>query len=162
MFDVIRSAFSVLLLVVTTLTPGQAEARQAPALIQAQDRPVIRRSIPKAGRSGSLAFVRTELYFGTAKPDGAVTEDEFKQFVDEHVTPRFPDGLTVLQGDGQFRGESGVIVKEQSFVLILLYPYDALADGSRRIERIRALYKRLFDQESVLRVDDPFIVWVSF
>ena len=86
----------------------------------------------------------------------------FKQFVDEQVTPRFSDGLTILKGDGQFRGENGVIVKEESYVLILLYPYEALADRSQRIERIRALYKRLFDQESVLRVDDPFIVWVSF
>jgi hypothetical protein len=162
MLDVIRHAVSVLVLVVTTLVPGQAEARQAPDQIQAQDRPVIRRSIPRTGRSGNLAFVRTELYFGTAKPDGVVSEEQFKQFIDEHVTPRFPDGLTVLEGDGQFRGESGLIVKEQSYVLILLYPYEALADGSQRIERIRALYKRLFDQESVLRVDDPFIVWVSF
>jgi hypothetical protein len=47
-------------------------------------------------------------------------------------------------------------------VLILLYPYEAVADSSKRIERIRLLYKRDFDQESVLRVDDPYIVWVSF
>jgi hypothetical protein len=162
MVDVLRSVFGVLLFVVTTLTPGQAEARQATDQIQTQDRTVIRRHIPKEGRAGSLPFVRTELYFGTAKPEGVVTEEQFRQFVDEYVTPRFPDGLTVLEGDGQFRGESGVIVKEQSFVLILLYPYEALADRSKRIERIRLLYKRYFDQESVLRVDDPFIVWVSF
>ena len=162
MLDVIRSAFGVLLFVVTTLTPGQAEARQAPAPIQTQERAAVRRHIPKEGLTGSLPFVRTELYFGTAKPDGVVTEEQFKQFVDEYVTPRFPDGLTLLKGDGQFRCESRVIVKEQSFVLVLLYPYEALADGSRRIERIRTLYKRLFAQESVLRVDDPFIVWVTF
>ena len=53
-------------------------------------------------------------------------------------------------------------MKEQSFVLILLYPFDTFDTASRRIERIRALYKEQFDQESVLRVDDPFIVWVSF
>ena len=33
------------------------------------------------------------------------------------------------------------VVKEQSFVLILLYPYDTLDEGFRRIERIRTLYK---------------------
>jgi hypothetical protein len=154
MLDVIRSAFGVLLFVVTTLTPGQAEGSQAPDQMQTHDRPVIRRHIPKEGEIGSLPFVRTELYFGTAKPDGVVTQEQFKQFVDEYVTPRFPGGLTVLRGDGQFRGESGVIVKEQSFVLILLYPYEAFADRSQRIERIRMLYKQYFDQESVLRVDD--------
>jgi hypothetical protein len=65
-------------------------------------------------------FVRTELYFGTAKPNGAVTEAEFRDFVDRQVTPRFPDGLTLLKGNGQFRGEDNIVIKEQSFVLILL------------------------------------------
>ena len=47
-------------------------------------------------------------------------------------------------------------------VLVLLYPYETFAEGSRRIERIRSLYKKQFDQQSVLRVDDQFVVWVSF
>jgi len=115
-----------------------------------------------ARENGFPHFANTEALLDGTKPDGVVTEEQFIQFVDEYVTPRFPDGLTLLKGDGQFRGESRVIVKEQSFVLVLLYPYEALADGSRRIERIRTLYKRLFAQESVLRVADPFIVWVTF
>lgn len=45
---------------------------------------------------------RTELYFGTGRPDGSVVSDaEFQQFVDIQVTPRFPDGLTLLAGYGQ-------------------------------------------------------------
>jgi hypothetical protein len=55
-----------------------------------------------------------------------------------------------------------VLVKEQSFGLILLYPSDGFVASSREIDRIRELYKQQFDQESVLRVDDPFLVWVSF
>jgi hypothetical protein len=78
------------------------------------------------------------------------------------VTPRFPDGLTLVKGDGQFKGSDGVIVKEQSFVLILLYASDSYTDSSRRIDRIRRLYTKRFQQESVLRVDDPYVVWVSF
>ena len=85
-----------------------------------------------------------------------VTEAEFRGFVDRHVTPRFPDGLTILKGDGQFRVDD-TVVKEQSFVLILLYPFDTYDASSRRIERIRTLYKDEFDQQSVLRVDDPFV-----
>jgi hypothetical protein len=78
------------------------------------------------------------------------------------VTPRFPDGLTLLKGDGQFRGEDNVVIKEQSFVLILLYPYESFNKSSQRIQKIRNLYKDRFAQESVLRVDDPYVVWVSF
>ena len=96
---------------------------------------------------------RTELYFGSAKPDGSVvSEKKFQRFVDEEVTPRFPDGLTVLTGSGQFRGSSGVIIKERSMVLILLYPIE-MQEAGEGIEEIREAYKSAFQQESVLRVD---------
>ena len=160
-------ALATLLFVLSTLTPNVAHAQQAQpaagAQFQAESRPLIQRRIPKGTRKGVLAFARTELYFGTAKSDGSVvTEEEFREFVDLYVTPRFPDGLTLLKGDGQFRGENNQVIKEESFLLILLYPSDSFDESSRRIENIRSDYKRLHDQESVLRVDDPFIVWVSF
>ncbi|NJM40651.1 MAG: DUF3574 domain-containing protein [Anaerolineae bacterium] len=96
---------------------------------------------------------RTELFFGTSKPDGTVvTADELNQFVDNEITPRFPDGLTALTGYGQGRNSAGVIIQEQSVVLILLYPLSD-RDASKRIEEIRMAYKAAFQQESVLRVD---------
>jgi hypothetical protein len=143
------------------LTTLSADARQEVGA-QRQQSPGIQRRMAASARNGSLPFARTELFFGTAKSDGVVTEEEFRAFVDEKVTPRFPDGLTVLKGDGQFKGEDGVTIKEQSFVLILLYPSDTYKESSRKIERIREAYTTKFEQESVLRVDDPFLVWVSF
>ena len=47
-------------------------------------------------------------------------------------------------------------------MLILLYPLDGFRRSSERIDKIRELYKSKFDQESVLRVDDPLAVRVSF
>jgi hypothetical protein len=125
-------------------------------------RPIMRRPIPAAALRGSIDFARTELFFGTAKPEGVVTDEEFADFLDRVITPRFPDGLTLLKGDGQFRGEDGVIIKEDSFVLILLYPIEDFRESSRKINVIRERYKDEFQQESVLRVDDPFAVRVSF
>jgi hypothetical protein len=108
-------------------------------------------------------FIRSELFFGSQRPDKPEVSDvEFKQFLDKEVTPRFPDGLTVLKGFGQFREADGKIVQESSFVLILLYPHEALRDSNGKIEEIRTLYKQRFEQESVLRVDDPRAVRVSF
>jgi hypothetical protein len=108
-------------------------------------------------------FARTELFFGSERPSKPEVSDiEFKQFLDEVVTPRFPDGLTVLKGFGQFRESDGAIVQESSFVLILLYPHETLRDSSAKIEEIRVLYKKRFEQQSVLRVDDPRSVRVSF
>jgi hypothetical protein len=100
-------------------------------------------------------FVRTELYFGTARSDNQppVSEAEFQIFLDGKITPAFPDGLTLLKGLGQFRGANGVTIEETSFLVILLYPADARRDSSEKIELIRKLYKEEFGQESVLRSD---------
>ncbi len=109
------------------------------------------------------SFLRTELYFGTMKTDGSqVTDDEWQKFLAEEVTPRFPDGFTVLTGYGQFRDSGGKIVRENSFVLILLYPLKMRKSSSRKIEQIRRAYKKTFQQQSVLRVDYQQAARVSF
>lgn len=128
-----------------------------------QDQPLVLRRTPLGQRrSSTQAFVRTQLFFGTAKPLGAVTEEEFHEFLDEVVTPLFPDGLTVIKAAGQFKGADGVTIKEDSFVLVLLYPLDGQKASSQNIDLIRREYVRQHRQESVLRADDPFLVWVSF
>jgi hypothetical protein len=108
-------------------------------------------------------FIRTELYFGRNKPDGTeVSQKEFDKFLSGFVTERFPDGLTVLKGNGQFLNSEGEVERERSVVLILLYPLSARNEKSIKIEEIREEYKTRFRQQSVLRVDDPLPVWVSF
>jgi hypothetical protein len=102
--------------------------------------------------SSTNLWNRSELYFGSGKPDGSsVTEAQFRKFVDSEVTPRFPDGLTLLTGYGQYKNSSGKIIKEQSFVLVILYQGKS---ANQKLEFIRTAYKKAFAQESVLRVDD--------
>ena len=108
-------------------------------------------SVPRP-TAAAEEWVRTELYFGTAMPKGVVKEKEFATFVDEVVTPRFPDGLTLLSGYGQFRLSTGEIKQETSFVLILFYP-EKTNFTEKSIEEIRHIYKMNFQQESVLRAD---------
>jgi hypothetical protein len=107
----------------------------------------------------SRSFIRTELFFGLSKPDRTqVTELEFQQFIDREVTPRFPDGLTLLSGSGQFKNSSDKVVKEPANLLILIYPQDRLDPGkfkqNQKVEQIRKAYKLAFQQESVLRSDE--------
>ena len=48
-------------------------------------------------QSFAQTFWRTELYFGRDKNDGTqVSDEEWSKFLDEIVTPKFPDGLTVF------------------------------------------------------------------
>lgn len=103
------------------------------------------------------SFARTELFFGLSKPDGSyVTEKEFQMFIDNVVTPLFPDGLTLLNGTGQFKDSSGTVKKEGTKLLILLYPFNS--ESNRRIKQIREVYTSTFQQQSVLRVDDQSCV----
>jgi hypothetical protein len=98
--------------------------------------------------SAAETYKRTELFFGSSKPDGtAVTPAEFELFLDKEVTPAFPDGLTWLPAHGQWMGG-----KEESYLLILLYPATDRG-ANREIEEIRTDYKTQFQQQSVLRAD---------
>ncbi|MCX5210228.1 DUF3574 domain-containing protein [Kitasatospora sp. NBC_00240] len=102
------------------------------------------------------AYTRTELFFGTERPDGgaAVTAQEFEAFLDAEVTSRFPEGLTVEEGRGQYRDRFGVIERERSYHVVLLYPRGAARSSDVKIEEIRRRYDAAFQQEAVGRVDD--------
>jgi hypothetical protein len=149
------------------LAPTAIAQPAAPSRAAPDEQTLLERSIAlcrgRAEPSGVAPFFRTELYFGSNKPDGtAVTPEEFQTFVDKEITPRFPDGLTLLTGLGQFKGSNGVIQKERSMLLILLYPVDTARKSGEKIEQIRTAYETMFQQESVLRADEPLPECVSF
>lgn len=162
-----RSLLSALAIAMLNLgVPVVSQAQVIPSvgsLTASFDKPAVsRRRVPSVEQGTAEPFVRTELFFGTAKPGGVVTPEEFQLFLDDYVTPRFPDGLTVLKGDGQFRGADGTTIKEDAFLLILLYPFEQRTAGSKRIEEIRKEYMLRHQQESVLRADESFVSWVRF
>lgn len=108
-------------------------------------------------------YLRTELYFGRSRLNGSlVADEEWNSFLKGVVTPRFPDGFTCLKGFGQYRDRTGRIITEPSEVIIFLYPERLKKESRVRIEEIRAAYIKQFEQESVLRVDLPKAVRVSF
>jgi hypothetical protein len=92
-----------------------------------------------------------QLFFGRDIGDRVgVSEADFQRFVDEELTPRFPEGLTVLDASGQWRSNAGPIVREPSKVVILALP--GRAGGDDRLDAVRAAYKRRFSQEAVMAV----------
>lgn len=101
-------------------------------------------------RAGEQPALQDSLYFGTGKPDGVVTRGEWAAFLETTVTPRFPQGLSVAEASGQWRGADGSIVRESTHVLHLVHPDDAASEKS--VAEIIAAYKRQFQQEAVLRV----------
>jgi hypothetical protein len=100
------------------------------------------------------AFHKTELYFGTSKPDGtSVTAAEWQKFLDEEITPRFKDGLTVVDAYGQYLNAAGKLAKEGSKLVIFIHKPGTACDAY--FEAIINAYKKQFQQESVLRVSVP-------
>lgn len=94
--------------------------------------------------------IQDELYFGRNRPGGVVSEEQFQNFLRTVITPRFPDGLTVINANGQFRGSKGIIVREPTKIVVLIYPYSR--KNTQAIQEIINKYKQQFQQESVLRV----------
>ena len=95
-----------------------------------------------AGEIGMLA----QLYFGRTLPNGQPIDDTaWRDFLARAVTPRFPDGLTVLDGYGQWRRATGEITREPSTVVVIATDTGAVA----RLNAIRTEYEARFAQESV-------------
>jgi hypothetical protein len=107
---------------------------------------------------GQQRFTNEMLYFGTDTPDGEVTAEDWQGFVEDVVTPRFPQGLTAWPAYGQWRMNTGEIIQEGSYVLSLLHAGEA--ERNTAVIEIMEAYKLQFQQEAVLRVQSP--VCVSF
>jgi len=96
----------------------------------------------------SALRVRTTLYFGLARSQGAVSELEWQLFLRDEVTKRFPDGLTVWEAEGQWRTPAGTIDREQSKVLLLVHPDTSAA--RQLVQDVIETYRKTFEQQSVL------------
>lgn len=101
--------------------------------------------------AGSLPRMAVELYFGRNIGETlGVSDEAWSRFVDEVVTPRFPDGLSIFDIQGQWRDTaSGRIVREPGKVLKLIIAADAAA--TTRVGEIVVLYKTRHRQQSVLQ-----------
>lgn len=105
---------------------------------------------PRAAPSGCATRVQARLFFGLSSPDGDIPEAAWDAFLLEVVTPRFPDGLTVLRANGQWRRAGEPPQREASRVLEIVY--DDSPHAGSLINQIAAIYKERFRQESVLIV----------
>ncbi len=99
---------------------------------------------------GTDAFAEYQLFFGRGSAGVEVVSDAaWAAFLADTVTPRFPDGLTVVDGAGQWRDSAGVVQRERSKVLIILTGPGE--EGMRLTDEISQEYETRFGQESVLR-----------
>jgi hypothetical protein len=103
--------------------------------------------------------LEVDLYFGRDKRGGGeVSEAEWAAFLTDTVTPRFPDGLSVLNVEGQARepqsgSQPGRIVHERTKLLVVVV-FDAPAHRGK-VREIIETYNSRFGQHSVFRSEQP-------
>ena len=105
----------------------------------------------------SPGWVETRLYFGLGpadRPGEGMDDAGWRRFLDSDVTPRFPDGLSVVDAYGQWQSpKGGAPERLRSKILVIDYP-DQPANRAK-IEAIRDSWKRTTGDESVMRVTQP-------
>lgn len=157
-----RRGIAVLLAVLSLSTAG-CSVMVAPSADRAAAPPVSAAMGGEAARPEAARWLRTELYFATGRADGPADEGldaaAWQAFLDEEVTPRFPDGFTVLDAYGQWRMKNGTrIGRLRTKVIVILHPDTEAARA--QVEGVRLAFKRRTGQDSVLRATAP--VEVSF
>jgi hypothetical protein len=102
-------------------------------------------------------WVDTRLYFGLGSadhPEQGISESRWRDFLDREVTPRFPNGLSVADVYGQWQGKSQPVPERlRSKVLIIDYP--DTQENRDKVDAIRAAWKSITGDQSVLRVTQP-------
>ena len=90
-----------------------------------------------------------ELFFGrNVRGRGPVTDAEWAQFAAETITPSFPEGFTVFDGEGQWRNPaSGTIARDPT--KIMLVAAKRTPDLSARLSTVMEAYKARYRQQAV-------------
>lgn len=114
---------------------------------------------PVSAPAPTANWVRSELYFEIAPAEAeglglAAAEGTWRTFLDEVVTPRFPDGFTVLDAYGQWRADGkSEIERGRSRVLVIVHP--ATAAQRANLDAICEAFKTRTGEKSVLVVETP-------
>lgn len=107
-------------------------------------------------------WLKTEFYFGLSiqvdndsnderkSSDLEVRPEDFSQFLAQEVTPRFPEGLTVVPARGQWQSpvKGSAPIQERSQIVLVYHP-DTLEQRASILDVVEA-YRERFRQEAVL------------
>ena len=94
-------------------------------------------------------MVVAELFFARSISERApLSHAEWAAFAAQTVTPNFPEGFTVFDGEGQWRNpQTGLIARERTKILLVAAKREP--DLAQRLSAVIDAYKARFHQQSV-------------
>ncbi len=99
---------------------------------------------PNATQKPTAAMVFGRVSVGSP----SVSEAEFSRFLNREVSPRFPDGLTVVDARGHWTPPAGSTIHDPSkLVMVVLH---GSPDDGAKLDAIRAAYETRYHQQSLL------------
>ena len=101
----------------------------------------------------SSRMIETDLYFGQSRPDGSmITEAEWNNFKQGYIDKVFRAGCSVINLKGNWYDSSAhKLITEPSYMVI--HDHKNSSAISKQIDSLCYWYKKIFSQQSVLRVD---------
>jgi hypothetical protein len=109
-------------------------------------------SAPKLACAPGESPVQTAQMFVGSRA-APVSEARVRSFVNREVTPRFPDGVTVVDGGGQWTGDENRMIREANKVVLIVLPPHTHALG--RMLSLRRAYRAEFRRWPVMVVPPP-------
>jgi hypothetical protein len=146
---------SFLLLLCLAIVPLGCAHRFAGSVPRGAAAPTLTGDPAHPGRTSG--WVDTRLYFGLGPADHldqGMSEARWRDFLDHEVTPRFPDGLSVADIYGQWQSK-GQTAPERLRSKVLIIDYLDSQENRDKVDAIRAAWKKMTGDQSVLRVTQP-------
>jgi hypothetical protein len=140
-----------------TLALLLAAAGLSGCIVAQQQKPAPRpaRAPPLACAPGQEHLRTAELFLGRKTP-ATTSPADLQRFIDQEITPRFPEGVTVLDGGAQWQGSENALIRDAAKVVLIVLP--AAGDPQAKVEAVRTAFRNRFNQDSVVVVTQPACV----
>jgi hypothetical protein len=98
-------------------------------------------------------MIQTDMYFGLSRPDGTlISDEEWQSFADSILYRVLQNGSTTLSGTGRWWDtDQQQLIIEPAKVVTFIHRSDKLSKS--KMDSVCNLYKVMFQQQSVLMVD---------
>jgi hypothetical protein len=100
---------------------------------------------------GEKPMLLVRLYFGLNIGNRPIPAADWEDFLSHTVTPRFPDGLTVIEAKGQWQNARTKAVERENTKLLEIAGPDTAAFRGKIVE-ISDIYRKRFQQHAIGKV----------